>query len=96
MIEVADGSVSTVSPPDPGDLFTSPVTEPPAIEELFGKIQNAINRRADSFEADYDQVLSYPTSVSVDYEKRAIDDESILRGGLVRAPGSRLAIGLMV
>ncbi len=75
VIEVASGSVSTVFSPDPGDLFTPPVTEPPTIEDLFGKIQSAIDRGADSFEAEYDQVLGYPTSVSIDYSTQAIDDE---------------------
>ena len=75
VIEVVNGLVSSVSPPDPGDLFAGPVTEPPTIEDLFETIQRVIDQGADSFDAEYDPVLGYPSRVSIDYEERAIDDE---------------------
>ena len=45
------------------------------IDKLFGIIQEAINRKAEVVSVAYDQVLGYPTVVSIDQDRSAADDE---------------------
>ena len=71
------GQWSTARPPDPGDLFTSPVTEPPAIENPVAKIQRAIGQGAAPFGAERgpNSGLSHPRLHRLQQEQ-AIDDEA--------------------
>ncbi len=45
------------------------------IDDLFEAIQSAIDNRAASLEVEYDPVLGYPTSISIDQIALAVDDE---------------------
>lgn len=57
----------------------------PSVEQLFDIIQDAIDRRADDIEVDYDFTYGYPTSVWIDYDRRVADEElSMVAWGLTR------------
>lgn len=45
------------------------------MDKLFGVIESAINSRAYMIRVTYDPELGYPAKISIDYEKRAVDDE---------------------
>jgi len=47
----------------------------PSVEQLFDNIQYAIDNQADYIDVDYDFTYGFPTSVYIDYDKRALDDE---------------------
>jgi hypothetical protein len=48
------------------------------IDGAFDLIQDAIERDAALLAVSYDEALGYPTSISVDYNKRTADDERAL------------------
>ena len=50
----------------------------PSVEQLFDAIQNAIDRRADVVDVDYDFTYGYPTNVYIDYDSRVSSDELVL------------------
>lgn len=45
------------------------------VEQAFAKIQEAIDSKADSIEVQYDTLLWYPTSISIDRSKMMADEE---------------------
>jgi hypothetical protein len=45
------------------------------VEKLFAVIQAAMDDNADSISVTYDSALGYPTHISIDHAKMAIDDE---------------------
>lgn len=47
----------------------------PTVEDLFERIQDAVDREAHEISAGYDPELGYPTAVFIDYERRVIDEE---------------------
>jgi hypothetical protein len=47
------------------------------IDDLFGVIENALARNADDLQVTYDAALGYPTRISIDFEKNAVDDEVV-------------------
>jgi len=47
----------------------------PSAEQLFDTIQDAIDRRADYIQVDYDFTYGYPTNVYIDYDRRVADEE---------------------
>jgi hypothetical protein len=47
----------------------------PAVDGLFGVVDDALARHADTLDAHYDAQLGFPTLVSIDYVKDAVDDE---------------------
>jgi hypothetical protein len=49
------------------------------VEEVFATIEDAIADGAFQLRVEYDAALSYPTLVSVDYDKQTADDEFIVR-----------------
>ena len=52
----------------------------PDIPGLFGIVDNAISK-ADSLDVQYDSSYGYPTHISVDFMKNAIDDEVAYEAG---------------
>ena len=62
---VADGT-----PVDPAFLSSFRT-----VEQLFQQIQDVIDLEPDFFEATYDSDLGYPTSINVDIEMNAADEE---------------------
>jgi len=79
-VDVVDGIVASVfcvtTNENPSDLT---LVRHPTVENLFGMIQSAINRRAYNIVVTYDSVIGYPTSVFVDYERNTADEEFIFR-----------------
>ncbi len=45
------------------------------IEDLFAIIRNAINDEVDELTVEYDPILGYPASISIDPIKTAVDEE---------------------
>lgn len=46
------------------------------MDELFRVIESAIDSRADMIKVAYDPELGYPKTIGIDYDKRAVDDET--------------------
>jgi uncharacterized protein DUF6174 len=61
--------------PDSEQLRVLPVT----VEDFFGKLDALLAEDPDILNIEYDAELGYPTSVRVDYEKDAIDEELLTR-----------------
>ena len=55
------------------------------IDGLFDFIQEAINRNAESIQVTYDPTYAYPTSVSIDYIKQAVDEEMAFKASDLKA-----------
>ena len=51
------------------------------VDQLFDYIQAAIDKKAYSINAVYDEEMGYPTSVEIDFIKNAIDDEMRFKTG---------------
>ena len=47
----------------------------PTVPDLFDLIQDALDRHAASFLAEYDPGLGYPTRIEIDYSATTADDE---------------------
>jgi len=47
----------------------------PTVPDLFDLIQDALDRNAASFLAEYDRDLGYPTRIEIDYSATTADDE---------------------
>jgi len=47
----------------------------PTVPDLFDLIQDALDRRAASFWAEYDPSFGYPTRIEIDYSATTADDE---------------------
>ena len=47
----------------------------PSVEELFERIQDAVDRGAHEISAGYDPELGFPRAVFIDYERNVIDEE---------------------
>jgi len=83
-VTVVDGKVESVThgrkqtPVGEDELGERPLT----VDELFGYVDEATGK-ADDVAVDYDPDLGYPTRISVDWYRNAIDDEmSFTAGGL--------------
>jgi len=59
--------------PIAGDLYHAM-----SVEELFALIQDAIDRGAHRIAATYHPQLGYPTSIFIDYDRLAVDEELTL------------------
>lgn len=66
-----EGASSTVENHDP---HSGPPTVR-SVPDLFDHIEIAVDLGADRVDVIYDQTLGYPTSIDIDYDQRAIDDE---------------------
>lgn len=74
-ITVVDGRVTSVLDSEGAPVTEVPVGTYPTVDRLFEDIRGALDRGAYRFDASYDGALGYPTELSVDYQKNAIDDE---------------------
>ena len=75
-IEVLGGSVMSVTFLDDGESLQSPTAGAFAtIDDLFAKIDEAIESNAESVVVTYHPTLGYPTLLSVDYRREIADDE---------------------
>ena len=79
-IDVIDGQIVSITlietgePPHP-DLVDTYLT----IDGLFAEIQDAMDRNAFSLSVSYHETLGYPTSIDIDYQANAIDEEMSYR-----------------
>lgn len=82
-VTVVDGKVESVTrgkkqiPVSEEELGERPLT----VDELFGYIDDA-TAKADDVAFGYDPDLGYPTRISVDWYRDAIDEMSFTAGGL--------------
>ncbi|MBV6622343.1 MAG: hypothetical protein KI793_05190 [Rivularia sp. (in: Bacteria)] len=79
IIEVRNGKTVSVTSEATGekvnpDFFQNFDTIP----ELFNVIRDAINRRADRLDVEYDAKFGYPTNISIDYKFQLADEELFL------------------
>jgi hypothetical protein len=51
----------------------------PSIDGVFGIVAEAIERRADKLDIEYDPALGYPRSAFIDYVEEAVDEELVVR-----------------
>ncbi|HEX7025573.1 MAG TPA: DUF6174 domain-containing protein [Gemmatimonadales bacterium] len=51
------------------------LTYVPTIPDLFDLAEDALDRRADYFAAEYDPTYGFPTRIEIDYSSSAADDE---------------------
>ena len=57
----------------------------PRVDELFAAVQRAIDQHPARLDVTYDATYGYPTSIIVDVELMAVDDESSISAGNLRA-----------
>ncbi|NND70241.1 MAG: hypothetical protein HKN43_01550 [Rhodothermales bacterium] len=75
-VTVLDDSVSAaIRLRDNVDISSQQLAFIPSIEKLFDIIREATGGEADEIEVTYDRQRGFPTSVSIDYIKDAVDDE---------------------
>ena len=88
---------------DPGGVLFAEFVDPragveaallsyvPTVPDLFDLIEDALDRRAAYFSAEYDPVYGYPTRIEIDYSSAAADDELAIsaRGLIARDPGTQ-------
>lgn len=73
-VRVESGQITSVFDLDT-NLPASSTTAGRTVPELFGVVQDAINRRAFRLVVEYEQQLGYPTAIAVDYDDGTADDE---------------------
>jgi hypothetical protein len=85
-ITVRGGRLSAVVDPLTGRPAPEVAGQPrPTVDELFGFVESAIDRRVDRLTVAYDPVLGYPTLIRVDPRLDAVDEEqSYYASGLTR------------
>ena len=77
IIEVWNGLQVAATYQDTGQAVPPrDLNEFPPIEELFGVARWMLDGDPEVFEITYDPELKYPTKIKVDFDTRAIDDES--------------------
>jgi Family of unknown function (DUF6174) len=78
-ITVRDGTVSAADGLDErGEHFVRGIGPEyvPTIDELWDELLHAAEDGADTARGEFDEALGYPTSITIDYERRASDDEA--------------------
>jgi hypothetical protein len=85
-IEVLAGSVARVTFLDNAQTLESPPADAfPTIDDLFGRVDEAVRMDAASLVVTYDPTLGYPTLISVDYRRDIADDEFVIRASNLEA-----------
>ncbi len=76
VIEVRNGvATSVIGTTVGGRVNTEHFSRYNTIEKLFAVIQDAIDKHAAVIAVNYDATFGYPTSINIDFDTRAIDDE---------------------
>lgn len=71
VVTVRDGAVVAVTL----DGASLPTDRALSVEALFDLVAAAYDRRADDVQVSYHPTLGYPTSIQIDYERQAADEE---------------------
>lgn len=58
----------------------------PTVDQLFETIENAIDKKPDRLEVDYDRATGHPTRIDIDYMEQAADDEILIRAWNLQQP----------
>ncbi len=77
-IEVKDGqivSLTDVNGQPVGEEFRANFEEAATVERLFAVVEEAASGGADEIQVEYDAKYGFPSSISIDYIKEAMDDE---------------------
>jgi hypothetical protein len=76
-IEVQDGKAVSISASNGQDVtpFIETFNRSATVEALFDIIQSAQAAGADEIRVTYDTEYGFPTSISIDYIRMAVDDE---------------------
>ena len=75
-VTVRDGAVVGAALQDSGDdVDAGLLSYVPTVADLFDLIQDALDRKAAYFSAEYDQTFGFPTRIEIDYSSSAADDE---------------------
>ncbi len=77
-IEVKDGqvvSMTDVNGQTVREEFRANFEEAATIERLFAIVEEAASGGADEVKVEYDAAYGFPSSISIDYIKEAMDDE---------------------
>jgi hypothetical protein len=77
-IEVKDGqvvSMTDVNGQTVREEFRANFEEAATIERLFAIVEEAASGGADEVKVEYDATYGFPSSISIDYIKEAMDDE---------------------
>jgi hypothetical protein len=76
-VEVKDGQVVSLTDKDGNPVpenFAETFNKAATIEDLFAVAETALND-ADEVQMEYDPTYGFPTTISIDYIKAAVDDE---------------------
>lgn len=75
-VTVRDGAVVSAELLDSGDdVEAGLLSYVPTVADLFDLIEDALDRNAAYFVAEYDQTFGFPTRIEIDYSSSAADDE---------------------
>jgi hypothetical protein len=77
-IEVKDGqvvSMTDVNGQTVREEFRANFEEAATVERLFAIVEEAASGGADEVKVEYDATYGFPSSISIDYIKEAMDDE---------------------
>ena len=78
-VRVRDGAFISLTHADDGTAAdTSFVADFLTMERLFAYVSRTLARRPAQFSAEYDRAVGYPILVSVDLDRRMVDDEFAL------------------
>ncbi|MUG98791.1 hypothetical protein F7734_43470 [Scytonema sp. UIC 10036] len=80
VIEVRNGQTTSITSVETGQPVTNPefFQQYNTIPKLFNVIQDAINRKAESLNVEYNAKLGYPTQINIDYSAQIADEEVFL------------------
>ncbi len=74
---VRDGQLVSLTYKESGTAVASTfLANYDTMDELFRVIESAIDNRADVIKVAYDPELGCPKTIGIDYDKRAVDDET--------------------
>jgi Family of unknown function (DUF6174) len=79
IIEVRNGITTSITSKETGQPVNPEFFQQyDTIPRLFNVIRNAIARRADNLDVEYDSKLGYPTQINIDYSFQIADEEVFL------------------
>ena len=79
LVEVLDGIVVSVNGEPVKAIARSSFSEIPTMDDLFSRIQQAIDMDAFAVRVAYDEETGYPLDIHIDYDDRIVDDEWIAK-----------------